>query len=130
MAVIQNNKLLLVPHFDSDNGTVQWNIPGGRVEFGERVEDTAIRELFEETGIKATIVKLVDVSEIILPEQSWHSITITYLGRANDGELRAESNHPFGEKTPHWFTESQLLNENYHPKAVVEKVFKSLLEEV
>jgi len=30
---------------------VQWVIPGGRVELGERLEETALREFQEETGL-------------------------------------------------------------------------------
>ena len=33
----------------------QWSIPGGRIEPGETEEDAALRELMEETGIKATL---------------------------------------------------------------------------
>ena len=38
-----------------------WSIPGGRIEFGERAEVAALRELAEETGITARLTGLVDV---------------------------------------------------------------------
>ncbi len=39
----------------------EWSIPGGKIEFGERAEAAALRELKEETGIEARLVGLVDV---------------------------------------------------------------------
>ncbi|MDC0422363.1 NUDIX domain-containing protein [Hellea sp.] len=35
----------------------EWSIPGGKIEFGESETKAALRELYEETGIKASIKK-------------------------------------------------------------------------
>jgi 8-oxo-dGTP pyrophosphatase MutT (NUDIX family) len=43
----------------SDNGC--WGIFGGAMEFGEQPEDTAKRELFEESGVQATALELIGV---------------------------------------------------------------------
>lgn len=39
----------------------EWSIPGGRQEWGETVRETAAREIMEETGVKVSGLRLLDV---------------------------------------------------------------------
>ena len=122
MAVVEAGTLLLVPHYQTDAGVdVQWNLPGGRVEFCEGVEAAALREFYEETGMDAEIVQLLATSEVLLPERPYHSITIAFLGRLTGGRLQAEADHGYGVKVPRWFTAEELQQVAYHPPSIVEK---------
>jgi 8-oxo-dGTP pyrophosphatase MutT (NUDIX family) len=56
--VFNNKKELLMIH-RTDNNT--WAIPGGYLELGERMEDAAVRELYEETGLRAESLKLLNI---------------------------------------------------------------------
>jgi mutator protein MutT len=50
--VIRDGQALLVRRAHSpDMG--KWGFPGGKIEPGETVRDAAVRELFEETGLRA-----------------------------------------------------------------------------
>lgn len=57
VAVLRDGRLLLVRR--ADNGL--WDIPGGRVEPGERVEDTSRRELHEEPSLSGGTLTLLGV---------------------------------------------------------------------
>ena len=59
---IVDGKVLLVKQFRYPYGEEIWEIPAGKLNEGETPEQTAIRELEEECGLKAeSVTKLFDV---------------------------------------------------------------------
>lgn len=58
-AVIFNGEGGILLQRRSDNGL--WGLPGGSVEIGESVRDAIAREVREETGLVAEVVRLVGV---------------------------------------------------------------------
>ena len=121
IAVVDDGQILLVPHYDTDRGPIQWCIPGGSVKFGELVRNAALREFTEETGLIAEIASLLDVTEVLKVENHWHSVTITFLGVVIGGNLKSEVNHPYGKKVPRWFSHDGIANVECHPKTTIEK---------
>jgi len=59
-AVIMDSegRILLVKH---NYGKYNWELPGGLSELNESAEDTAKREVFEETGLEVTVGRLTGV---------------------------------------------------------------------
>ncbi|MFX3636934.1 MAG: NUDIX hydrolase [Candidatus Pristimantibacillus sp.] len=51
-------KILLVKH---NYGKYNWELPGGLSEKNESAEDTAKREVFEETGLEVTVGRLTGI---------------------------------------------------------------------
>ena len=64
-----------------------WSIPGGKVGYGERIAEAALRELREETGVEAELLDLVGVFESIEPDS--HFVMVDYAARWIAGEPRA-----------------------------------------
>jgi 8-oxo-dGTP diphosphatase len=65
----------------------RWSLPGGRLEFGERIEAAVQREVFEESGLVVQVGPLVEVVEAIDPP--YHYVILDYVCRRTGGELRA-----------------------------------------
>ncbi len=81
IVITQNENVLLMKRaYDPKAGF--YSIPGGLVELGERIEDSAIREAEEETGLKVKLERLIDVIDNITQDEKgvrFHYILIGFL---------------------------------------------------
>lgn len=88
--VIKDNKILL--NLRSDTGT--WGMPGGAMELGENLEQTAARELKEETNLTAEEFTLLNVFSgndfyFKYPNgDELYSVIALYLAKGVEGKLK------------------------------------------
>lgn len=54
--ILQNGEYILLKHHGKEKNNYFWGLPGGGVEAGETVEEAAVREAYEETGLKVKLL--------------------------------------------------------------------------
>lgn len=88
-----------------------WSLPGGRVEFGETLEQALIRELKEELGIRAQIQELIGVYDAI--GAGYHFVIACYLVRMEGNPVPGSDILEIG-----WFHPDQLSSIQITPTAL------------
>lgn len=90
--VLRGDKVLLVQRGKPPR-VGSWSLPGGAQHLGERTEDAARRELFEETGVEVGELHLAAVIDGITHDARgqvrYHYTIIDYCAEWRAGEPRA-----------------------------------------
>ena len=86
--LFKDNSILLIQRkYDPFKGS--WALPGGFVEYGEKTENAIIREVLEETNLKAEIRSLLGVYSNPHRDPRGHTISVVYLIDVINGNLHA-----------------------------------------
>lgn len=88
VAIVDGTRLLVIRR-GRGPGRGLWAVPGGKVDYGESLEETAVREAREETGFDVELGPIIWVGESLGPGEppEWHYVLIDYLARIKGGEL-------------------------------------------
>lgn len=121
-AIIKNQDGKFLVIFKSDTEEISPNeidIPGGRLRFGEEVEEGLRREVEEELGIKI---------EILRPSRVWgfvkddlHLVGITFLANYVSGDIKLSGEHTNFQ----WIDKETILTGDY-PKWI-KKEFSAIV---
>jgi ADP-ribose pyrophosphatase YjhB (NUDIX family) len=85
-AVVREGRILLVQRLAAPEAGA-WSLPGGKVDFLERAEDAATREVLEETGLRIALDGLLCLVQMIgIDGQHW--LSPVYRARVLSGEAR------------------------------------------
>lgn len=81
---VREDSLLLaqVAAGEADEGS--WTLPGGGLDWGEHPEEGLARELWEETGLRGTVLGILGVDSLVVPPErvpsgrGLHQVRIVY----------------------------------------------------
>lgn len=88
------------------NEVGKWECPGGALEFGERMEQTVVREIKEEFDFDIEPVAQMWAVDHLIPEEDQHWVAIAYLCKVKKGKpkiLEHQKSAAIG-----WFTTDEM----------------------
>lgn len=92
-AAIFRHGSLLVVRRAREPGAGRWSLPGGRVEWGETLEEAVTREVAEETGIRISILQLAGTREVLPADKRGHFVVLSYAAQWQSGEVVLNDEH-------------------------------------
>ena len=127
--VIFRGKILLL-YKNYKNRYEGWVLPKGTVEPGETHEQTALREVMEEAGVRATIVKYIGKSQynFTVPEDVVFKEVHWYLMTADNYHSKPQREEFFVDSGYYKFHEIYHLLRFSNEKQIVERAYQEYLE--
>ena len=86
-AVFDKEKILLIKR-KNEPFKDRWALPGGFVEYGEKVEDAVVREVYEETGLKTKIIDLIGIYSDPNRDPRGHIVSAVFLLKIEKGKIK------------------------------------------
>jgi 8-oxo-dGTP diphosphatase len=124
--LIQNKKgeVLLGERMGS-HGAGEWSFPGGHLDFGETIFETARRETKEETGLDVSEFKLISVADELryIKTDNKHYLNIGIMAKYSGGEARVMEPNKCREWR--WFSLENLPDKMLEGTELVIKNFKA-----
>ena len=111
--IFRDGKILLVRRA-REPGRSRYSLPGGRVEWGETLQQAVHREVAEETGLTIAIVGLAGIREVLPAAGGGHFVVLSYAARWIAGEVTLNDEHEghewvSPEEAPHFHLTDGLM---------------------
>lgn len=123
--VIYRGKILLL-YKNFRNRYEGWVLPKGTVEKGEEYPDTALREVKEESGVRASIVKYVGKSEytFTVPEDTVEKDVHWYLMKSDSYYSKPQREEYFVDSGYYKYHEAYHLLKFANEKQILERAYE------
>ncbi len=127
--VIFRGKILLL-YKNYKNKYEGWVLPKGTVEPGEEFKETAAREVLEETGASATIIKYVGKSQysFTVPEDTVEKEVHWYLMMGESYYSKPQREEYFVDSGFYKYHEAYHLLKFANEKQILEKAYNEYLD--
>lgn len=102
----QRDDRVLMLHRRKEPNFGLWIAPGGKIDPGESPRACAIRELYEETGLRATTPDLRAIITELSPDPDWQWLMFVYRTQVEDGKVQGDGR----EGRLQWFPIDQVLS--------------------
>jgi 8-oxo-dGTP diphosphatase len=86
--IVLRGGLILLGQRVGSHGAGTWALPGGHLEFGEDVEQCAMREVMEETGLQVQVVARGPYTSTVFQDEDKHYVTLFVVAHAPTGVPR------------------------------------------
>lgn len=100
--ILHDDEVLLIRR-GQDPFEGHWALPGGFVEYGERVEEAARREAEEETSLPVRLTGLLGVYSAPDRDPRHHTVSVAFLAAPQDPARRHEVHGKSDADAARWF---------------------------
>ena len=128
VVIFRGKILVLYKHFH--NKYEGWVLPKGTMEEGESRTDTALREVYEEAGVDASIMKYIGKSQytFAVPEDVVSKEVHWYLMIADSYYSKPQKEEYFTDSGYYKYHEACHLLKFSNEKQILEQAYNSYLE--
>lgn len=115
VVILNNKNEVLLGLRNASHGSGEWSFPGGHLEFGETVFETAKREVKEETDLDVNEFELISVFDEMryIESDNKHYLNVSVTAKYNGGEFKNMEPHKF--ERWEWFPLDNLPENMFEP---------------
>lgn len=129
LVINENGQILLVRRAKDDgHDPGLWEVPGGKLDEGQDLEEALKREVIEETGLEIEIISPLAFTQSRVMQEGKYAglpyVRLFYIGKSMSGELTLSNEHSEAV----WIKLSQL--EDYVVRGDVTKAVTALRQQL